>query len=155
MKKRDLCIIILTLVIDQITKYMAMTSFTPSITVIDNFFWLTYAKNTGMAWSMFSNATWLLTIISLVITIVLFWLYHSSYKSNDTLMCICQAFMISGAIGNLIDRLVLGYVRDFLAFNIFGYHFPIFNVADMALTIGALVWIFYCIFVEGKKGTHE
>ena len=70
-------------------------------------------------------------------------------------MCICQAFMISGAIGNLIDRLVLGYVRDFLAFNIFGYHFPIFNVADMALTIGALVWIFYCIFVEGKKGTHE
>lgn len=155
MKPRDILIIIITLVIDQISKYMAMTMFTPSIEVIPNFFWLTYAKNTGMAWSMLSNATWLLTIISLVITIVLFWLYHSSYKSHDTLMCITQAFMIAGAIGNLIDRLLLGYVRDFLAFNIFGYHFPIFNVADMALTIGALAWILYCIFVEGKKVNHE
>ena len=155
MKKRDLLIIIITLAIDQLSKYIASTSFMPSITIIDDFFWLTYAKNTGMAWSMFSNATWLLTIISLIITIVLFWLYHTSYTSNESLMCLCQAFMISGAIGNLIDRVVLGYVRDFLAFNIFGYHFPVFNVADMCLTIGAIVWILYCIFVEGKKVHHE
>lgn len=155
MKKRDIVIIMITLIIDQITKSIAAAHFIVPVTVIDDFFYLAYAENTGMAWSMLSNATWLLTILSVVITIFLLWLYHSSYRSHEDLMCLCQSFMIAGAIGNLIDRAVFGYVRDFLAFNIFGYAFPIFNVADMALTIGTIVWILYCLLIEGKKVNHE
>lgn len=154
MKKHwDIFILLAVLALDLASKQVISTqlSLHEMISVIPGFFAITYYQNTGMAWSLFSNAPLLLTLVSGVITIVLLSIYKDAYKENDKFMRLCTILMLAGAFGNLYDRLFLGYVRDFLSFNIFGYPFPVFNIADSSLVIGGILWIVYCIFVEGKS----
>ncbi|MFV0380452.1 MAG: signal peptidase II [Anaerorhabdus sp.] len=140
MKIRDLIIIITILCIDLFTKYIVSINFAlyESIKVIDNFFYITFAKNTGAAWSLFSGRVGVLTLISLVGVLVFFFLYINT-KEHDKFEKIAISLMIAGGLGNLLDRFILGYVRDFLHFKIFNYDFPIFNVADMSLCIGIAI----------------
>lgn len=151
-KKSDIALFVVILAIDLISKQVitSMINLYETVTVIPNFFWLTYYQNTGMAWSLFNNVPFLLTLVSLGITVFLLFIYKDALKHNETFMRICCVLMLAGAIGNLYDRIALGYVRDFLAFNIFGYHFPVFNIADSSLVIGGILWVIYCITVEGK-----
>ena len=154
MKKHwDIFILLAVLALDLASKQVISTqlSLHEMISVIPGFFAITYYQNTGMAWSLFSNAPLLLTLVSGVITIVLLSIYKDAYKENDKFMRLCTILMLAGAFGNLYDRLFLGYVRDFLSFNIFGYPFPVFNIADSSLVIGGILWIVYCIFVEGNS----
>lgn len=154
MKKHwDIFILLAVLALDLASKQVISTqlSLHEMISVIPGFFAITYYQNTGMAWSLFSNAPLLLTLVSGVITIVLLSIYKDAYKENDKFMRLCTILMLAGAFGNLYDRLFLGYVRDFLSFNIFGYPFPVFNIADSSLVIGGILWIVYCVFVEGKS----
>lgn len=135
------------IVVDQITKYYFQINLAmhDSIPVIKDFFYLTYAKNTGAGWSMFSGHTEILTFISLAMAAVFLVLFIK--ESNDNKLHLwCYGLLIAGALGNFIDRIWLGYVRDFLDFYIFGYDFPIFNVADIAVTFGAIILIY--IFVS-------
>ena len=144
-----LMIIIGVIVMDQASKYMIQCN--PSmqnITVIPGFFHITYAKNTGMAWSMMSGQTGLLALISAVAIGVM--LHYLLKMKNDRLTSVALALMIGGAAGNLIDRLFLSYVRDFLNFYIFGYDFPVFNIADSALCIGVFL-LMIAAFLEEKK----
>lgn len=151
-KKSDIALFVVILAIDLISKQVitSMINLYETVTVIPNFFWLTYYQNTGMAWSLFNDVPFLLTLVALGITVFLLFIYKDALKNNEIFMRFCCVLMLAGAIGNLYDRIALGYVRDFLAFNIFGYHFPVFNIADSSLVIGGILWVIYCIAVEGK-----
>ena len=79
------------------------------------------------------------------------WLFKN--KDENPILRYTVALMMAGALGNLVDRVYLGYVRDFLSFNIFGYDFPVFNVADMALSIGvAILFLLTLLQKEGENG---
>lgn len=142
MKKLDGLIVLILVVIDQISKDLITSSMRlgQSIEVIKDFFYITYAHNTGGAWSILSGQMilfYLVTIIALAIFIGWWW----QLENRWSLIRIALLLLIAGTLGNFIDRILYQYVRDFLDFYIFGYNFPIFNVADMCLTIGVGVFI--------------
>ena len=118
-----------------------------SFEVIKNFFYITYVKNTGMAWSLLNNQTLLLTIISAVV--VIFIVYYICTNKLNTMYKVIYGLILGGAIGNLYDRIMFQYVRDFLDFYIFGYNFPVFNIADSALTIG--IFLLLIQFIREEK----
>ena len=109
-----------------------------SVIVIKNVFNITYVRNTGAAWSLFSDNTWLIIIISLIIiSFIVFYIYKNRPKNK--IENISYSLVLGGAIGNFIDRIIYGYVIDFLDFNIFGYDYPIFNLADTFIVIGVII----------------
>ena len=122
---------------DQVTKIIVdhTLSLGGSYAIIDNFFYFTYAHNTGAAWGMLAGEISLFLIVSVVAAIGIIYYFMKS-ESYQKLTRFGLVLVFGGLIGNLIDRLAFGYVRDFIDFIIFGYNFPIFNVADMAITIG-------------------
>jgi len=139
---------LVVLLIDQISKYWVQTN--PAlhdVKIINGFFHITYARNTGMAWSMLSGQQVLLSLIAAAAIGVMIW--YLINKKPDKYTTFAVALMIGGAAGNLIDRLVYNYVRDFLNFYIFGYDFPIFNIADSALCIG--VFILFILMLKEEK----
>ena len=137
------------LFLDLLSKYLIQSNESwHLITVIDGFFQIRYAKNTGMAWSMLSGQTAFLSIVACAAIGFMIWYLKTSHP--DKLTKICLALMIGGAAGNLYDRLVFSYVRDFLDFYIFGYDFPIFNIADSALCIGVFLLVIASLR-EGKE----
>lgn len=141
MKLKHVIIGIVVLLIDQITKIAAeATLSSDAISVIPGFFRLTYAENTGAAWSMLEGKMWFFYIITIIALIIMVMFYRNQ-KEADDLVKVSLVLMMAGTIGNFIDRLCFQHVRDFLDFIIFGYDFPIFNVADMALCIGVFLII--------------
>lgn len=156
MKLRDITIIVSVLMLDLVTKITVQTSLElhRQIPIIENFFYITYAKNTGAAWSMLSGKQFFLIAISMIGVIIFLYMYFKT-PEQDKFGKVCLSLMIAGAAGNLIDRVTLGYVRDFLDFVIFGYDFPIFNVADMALCIGIVLLLVQTLLkkdeVNGKN----
>ena len=122
---------------DQVTKIIVdhTLSLGGSYAIIDNFFYFTYAHNTGAAWGMLAGKISLFLIVSVVAAIGIIYYFMKS-ASYQKLTRFGLVLVFGGLIGNLIDRLAFGYVRDFIDFIIFGYNFAIFNVADMAITIG-------------------
>ena len=113
-----------------------------SIMVIKDFFYISYFRNTGGAWSIFSNQTWLLVFASLIIICFLvFYIYKN--KPKNKLEIFGYSLILGGAFGNFLDRIIYGYVIDFLDFNIFGYNFPIFNLADTFIVLGVVLLIVY------------
>lgn len=144
-------LIALLLIIDQVTKYLVAANLAAvNVEVIHNFFYITYAENTGMAWSLLSGQQAFFSLMAAIAIGVMTW--YLIYKNPDRLTVISLAMMIAGAAGNLIDRLLLGYVRDFLHFYIFGYDFPIFNVADSCLTIGVILLILASLLEDKNHG---
>ena len=146
-----LIVVFLTLGLDQWTKWAVERSLDlyERVEIIKNFFTVTYVQNTGAAWSIMEGGSmavfYVITLVALVIMI-------SYYRSSE-----CDALgkwgivmMMGGTIGNFIDRLRLQYVVDFLSFDIFGYDFPIFNVADIFLCLGVGILILSFI-LEGVK----
>ena len=150
MSMLELIIFVSVLMIDMVTKYMVQSNVAyHSICVIDGFFNITYAQNTGAAWSMFAGQQMLLAGIAIVAVVAFgFMLYKTDKEQLVTRLG--YVLIMSGALGNLIDRLFYGYVRDFLDFIIFGYDYPIFNVADMALCIGVGLLILDIMLDRGK-----
>lgn len=148
MNKKITIISIITILIDQITKILAKTYLTRSIVVIPDFFYLTFAKNTGAAWSIMKNQRLLLVILSIVILYILF-RFSYEFKENKR-NNFAFALLYGGIIGNLINRIIDGSVIDFLDFKIFNYDFPIFNVADIAIVIGIILIIGAIIRGEDK-----
>lgn len=156
MKRRDLIIIAAILALDLSSKMIVQTTLElhKQIPIIQNFFYLNYVKNTGAAWSIFSGKTSILTFVSLA-GIILFTVMYKKTPKNDKVEQILLAVIIAGTAGNFVDRAMLGYVRDFLDFYIFGYDFPIFNVADMALCIGiGLLFLKTLLKKEGPNGEN-
>jgi signal peptidase II len=113
-----------------------------SIMVIKNFFYITYVRNTGAAWSMFAGKTWLLIIVSIIIISLIIWYIYKN-KPKNKLEKIGYAMVLGGALGNLLDRIIYGYVIDFFDFYIFSYDYPIFNMADCFIFVGVIILIIY------------
>lgn len=137
-------LIILVLVIDFVSKLIVsnLMQVGQSVVLIKDFFYITYVRNTGAAWSVFSDRTWLVIGVSFIIILLLIWYVYKNKPSNK-LEKVGYSLVIGGAIGNFIDRIVYGYVIDFFDFNIFGYDYPIFNMADCFILIGVLLLIVY------------
>lgn len=113
-----------------------------SIRIIRNFFYITYVRNTGAAWSIFSGKILVLVIVSFVIIgFIIYYVYKN--KPNSNLEKVGYSMILGGAIGNLFDRIFYGYVIDFFDFYIFGYDYPIFNMADSFILVGVVILIIY------------
>ena len=148
MKQRVLIISFITLIIDLVTKFIifSVDKFSSSVVVIKNFFKITPIKNYGAAFSSFENMNILLISISVIILIYL--LYTVPKVKKSWLNAISYGLLIGGLLGNLIDRIVLGYVRDFLSFKIFGFNFAIFNIADIGIVVGVFLILILSILKE-------
>lgn len=128
-------IVVLGLVLDQASKFLALkklTAFT-TLPVINNVFHLTLVRNRGAAFGIFKNYTSVLIIAS--IFTIIFILFNFKKKAKPDVQLIAFALILSGALGNLIDRLRHGYVIDFLDLRIW----PVFNIADSLITVGAIL----------------
>lgn len=138
--KKILPISLLLVVIDQIVKILVISKLAlqQSITIINNFFNITYVRNTGAAWSILSGNVLLLIIIS-VLALVAIYYYLIKDKELNKIDIVSYSMLIGGIIGNLIDRIVHGYVIDYLDFKIFNYNFPIFNIADTLIVISIII----------------
>ena len=142
-----LFIVVSLVSLDQYTKSIILNYFElyQSKTIIDGFFSLTYVQNFGAGFSIMQNARTTFLIITPICLVGFTYLF---IKSNDKFSKTALLLMISGTIGNFIDRIVRIYVVDFLDFIIFGWDFPIFNVADIFLTIGVCLYIIALIKEE-------
>lgn len=139
---------IILLCIDQISKLLVVNLLTKtdSITIIKNFFYLTYINNDGAAFSILVGKRILLILIA-VLVIVMLIRYIKKNNIQNKLELVSISLIIGGSLGNLMDRVVRGYVIDFLDFKIFNYNFPIFNLADTFIVIG----VFLLLLKEIRK----
>jgi signal peptidase II len=122
-----------------------------SIPIIPNFFHFTYITNDGMAFGIdFPFGYFIFSAVSLLLTFFLFW-YLWSVRNHSIVIRLGLAMIIAGAIGNLIDRLMLGEVIDFLDFMIRDFHWYVFNLADSYVTVGMVLLLIYSIILEKKR----
>ena len=128
--------------LDQATKWLVVRSISPeeSRTVINGFFSLVNWRNTGAAWGVFQHYNFLLTAISLL-TVLALCFFRRSFRLNHAGPRLALGLIIGGILGNLIDRLRVGSVIDFLLFYIGQYRWPAFNLADSAICIGVGLYV--------------
>ncbi|MCK4261890.1 signal peptidase II [bacterium] len=142
----------LILVIDQLSKYYVQELILPgqSIPVLKNIFHLTHIHNTGAAFGILRHQTAFLIFISILSVILIIYLQRKfSRRYPDWTFSI--GLILGGATGNLIDRVRFGYVVDFLDFSLYDHHWPAFNLADSAITVGVII-LCWKMLRERKKG---
>ena len=142
---------IILITADQLFKLMAVNEIKPygQVHIIENFFSLHYAENTGSAFSMFADKPWgiyFLSGVSLVLGLVIMIFMFIAARRSMHMISLAFCLLFSGAVGNLIDRVRLRYVVDYIRFDFGTYTFPIFNFADMCAVIGTILLIFIIIF---------
>lgn len=143
---------IIFIIIDQVSKIIVVNNLTnnKSIEVIKSFFYLTYTNNKGAAFSILTGRRILLILVALVVIGVLIY-YVRKNKIEGKVNKIALSLVIGGSIGNLIDRILRGAVVDFIDVKIFGYNFPIFNLADTFIVIGVFLLIIEMFRKEHKN----
>ena len=141
------------LVLDQTTKYLARVELPLHVPIhITSFFNLFLTYNKGVSFSLFSNNSAygpiLLSLLSILVSLgIIYWIK----KEQNKAIKLALAFILGGAISNVIDRIYLGQVVDFLDFHAFGYHWPAFNVADSAICLGAFIILTRVFFDKEKE----
>jgi len=167
LKKKDwlkfgimMAIIVAVLVVDLVTKYVfdARLENGESVTVIPKLFNFRIVHNYGAAWGMLAGKQVFLIVLTFVF-LAIFIYYYIREKNKSWLLNVTFGFLFAGCLGNLYDRLFFGYVRDMIEFD-FWKSFPIFNFADVALSVGVVLLIVYLIvyFVrdsKAKKGNKK
>jgi len=151
------CIIVSILLFfaDQLSKIWVINYLKPvdSIKIIDGFLSFTYVENTGAAFGIFQGQKWLLTLIVSVVICIAFWTLYTN-KINRTIERICVTMIIAGGLGNLCDRIRYGFVVDFIDINqLFSY--PMFNVADCFVVVGAILMVISVVFEEKIYKTNS
>ena len=138
---------------DQVSKTIVVRTMSlyESVPIIQNFFHFTYITNDGMAFGInFPFGYFIFTTISILLTTFLFW-YLWSVRNHSIIIRLGIGLIIAGAIGNLIDRILLGEVIDFLDFMIGDFHWYVFNLADSYVTVGMGLVLFDSIVLEKKR----
>ena len=140
--------------LDQITKWLAVIFLqgNPSVSVIPWFIQFSYLENRGAAWGMFADNRWVFMTVSTV-AIIAVCVYMFVKRPKSKLLCVSLAFIVGGGIGNMIDRVLLGFVVDFLEFTFMD--FPVFNVADSFVCIGAAMLMLYMTILTVKEYKDE
>lgn len=150
MNKKIFGLSVFILILDQVSKSILETviGFQKSIIVVKNFFYLHIVHNAGGAWSIFDNHSWIFIVVSFLAIIVLlkFMFNFKKNKRNN----LAFGLLFGGIVSNLADRIFLGYVRDFLDFQIFSYDFPVFNLADVAIVLGVFLLMIAILKGEDK-----
>ncbi|KAA0548008.1 lipoprotein signal peptidase [Bacillus sp. BGMRC 2118] len=144
-------IALIVIIIDQFTKWLVVKymEYGESITIVENFLYLTSHRNRGAAWGILQGQMWFFYIITMIVVVGII-VFIKRLKKQEKLMGWSLGLMLGGAIGNFIDRLFRKEVVDFINTYIFSYDFPIFNVADSALVIGVGLFFIHTI-LEGKQ----
>ena len=144
-------LIVVILVLDLVTKYIidGMYEEGTGVSAIPGLFNIISVHNYGAAWGIFEGSQVMLIIMSLIFLGIFIW-YFIVEKKKSWLLIVTFAFLFAGCLGNLYDRIVFGYVRDFIQFA-FWQSFPIFNFADTFLTIGIIMFIIYLLIPLFKK----
>lgn len=145
-----LIIIVGAVFLDQISKWLTVINLDlyETFPVIKDIFHFTYVRNTGAAFGILKDHRWVFLLISTVAIIALS-VFLWKKRNDSKLLCTAMSFIIGGGIGNMIDRLSLGYVVDFLDFRIINY--PIFNIADSFVCVGVGMFAFYIILEEIRE----
>ena len=152
-----LAVFLVSLALDQITKYIIQTKMLlhESITISENFFHITYILNRGAAFGLFSDSSesfrkpFFIILSVLAVSGVIY--FFIAYARDNTLNQIALALILSGAVGNLIDRIFLGVVRDFIDVHWYNLHWPTFNIADTSICIGTGLLILGLYKEDNKK----
>lgn len=152
MKKSNIILLIVLVIfllgIDLLLKYLVSTYLT-TVNIIDNFFSLTYVLNDGAAFSLFASRTYLLILIALIC--LFFIIYELKNNLDDRMLSIGYSLALAGLLGNFFDRLIDGYIIDYLSFKILGYNYPIFNFADILIVVGIIIVMIKEILKERGK----
>lgn len=144
----DIILLVVLVIIDQLTKYLAVLKLRnkPALNIINGVLELNYLENRGAAFGMLQNQKIFFVFVALVfLAVICFVLYKTPADKKYNKLHILLTFISAGAIGNLIDRLRLDYVVDFIYFSII--NFPIFNVADIYVTCSTLILVILILFV--------
>jgi signal peptidase II len=148
--------VVIIVVLDRLTKIIVDRTMPlhHSIPVIDGLFNLTYVRNTGAAFGIFAGSheafrlPFLIVVSLLALGFVVVMLKR--LREEETGLITALAFIIAGALGNLVDRVLYGEVIDFLDFYWSHYHWPAFNLADSCITVGVLITLYYLIQAKGE-----
>jgi|LSQX01.3.fsa_nt_gb signal peptidase II len=152
-------IILVGIIADQLTKLLT-TLYLPKqfdsfyedpLQVIPKFFFLVEHHNEGVAWSQFEGVFFVLYIVPIFALAMFFYLLYKGNLKTMKTYSIGLSLMIAGTIGNLLDRIFLGYVIDFLSFTFGTYVYPTFNLADSSLVIGVALFCIDILFLEPKR----
>ena len=157
-------IALFVIALDQWTKWLIVKNMDlgESITIIENFLYITSHRNRGAAWGILEGQMWFFYVITVIVIIAIIY-YMKKAAKEGIFFRISLALMLGGAIGNFIDRIFRQEVVDFIHTYPFGYNFPIFNIADSSLVIGVALLMIYMLLEERKakekanaeSGTHR
>lgn len=155
MKKIYFALALLVIVLDQITKWIASTELTMHVqNPVMPSFNFTLMHNYGAAFSFLSDAggwqRWFFTIIAIVISIVLI-VWITRLKAHERWLGIGLSLILGGAIGNVIDRMIYGYVIDFIQWYYDRFYWPAFNIADAAISVGAVILLASSFFADDDE----
>lgn len=150
----SIIILIAASFLDQITKWLAVLFLKEidTLPLIKNVLHLTYLENTGAAFGILKNNRWIFLVVSAVAIVALLF-YLAKFRPKNKWLLVGLSFIVGGGIGNMIDRLLLGYVIDFIDFRLI--NFAVFNVADAFVCIGAVLVIIYVFFFSEKESKKE
>ena len=146
-------IVILIIIFDQWTKSLIIKNvMLYEVLPVNSFINITHQENTGAAFSILSNAggwqRWFLSVLAICISVyIVFWLFRLR-NQDQIILSIGLSLVLGGAIGNVIDRIQLGYVIDYIQVLIMGWPFPSFNIADASITVGAVILIIDALFIS-------
>lgn len=148
------CLAALIVFLDQLSKYLTVLYLKPvgTFPIIRNALHLTYVENRGAAFGMLENSRWVFMLVSSV-AIVALSVYLIYKKPQNRLLCVSLSFIIGGGIGNMIDRVFLGYVVDMIDFRLI--NFAVFNVADSFVCVGAGLLMLYLILAMRREAVAE
>lgn len=140
--------------VDQYTKYIARMTLSSGNVVgfIPKVIDFVYVENRGAAFGILQNSRYFLAVLTIIILLVLV-LYIKKAKIKHPLFLISASLVFAGGTGNLIDRLALGYVTDFIHFMF--VDFPCFNIADICVCVGAAMIVIYLLFINEYKGEND
>lgn len=152
MKKKLIFVSLICLFLDQLMKSLLHKFLYVNQTIeILPFFSITYVRNEGAAWSLFTGRQFLLILMSFIALILLYYYFVKNKKINSFEQ-MSYGILFGGILGNLMDRIIRGYVIDFFDFKIGSYAFPVFNFADICIVIGIFFVILF-LWKEEKNGT--
>ncbi len=142
----------IVLLLDQMIKFIITKNMQvlESIAVIPNFFQIHYIQNEGAAWGILNNQTFILILIG-ALALILLNRYLQKEATFTKVSVLGYGLLMGGMMGNLIDRILHNHVIDYLDFHIFGYNFPVFNLADIGIVIG----IFLLLYEMIRSELHE